>query len=120
MAHPIDIAVGKRLRQLRLIRKITQTDLGERLGVTFQQVQKYEKGTNRISASKLWLLSQELKISIGYFFQDMKGKEVQTLPKLSAAAFELATLFDANPHETVQRRLLQLFRAVNAAGEDTT
>ncbi len=116
MANPIDIAVGKRLRQIRLIRNISQTDLGERLGISFQQIQKYEKGANRISASKLWLLAQELEVSVSYFFEDMKEREVKALPELSAAALELAALFDANPHEDVQKCLLYLFRDVDAAG----
>jgi transcriptional regulator with XRE-family HTH domain len=69
--NPIDIHVGARVRLLRNLLGIRQTDLGKALGVTFQQVQKYEKGTNRISASRLFNLSRVLGEPISYFFEDL-------------------------------------------------
>ena len=68
---PIDIHVGARVRLRRNLLGISQTDLGKALGVTFQQVQKYEKGTNRISASRLFNLSRVLGEPISYFFEDL-------------------------------------------------
>ena len=67
--HPVDKHVGNRLRQLRALRGITQTALADETGVTFQQVQKYEKGANRISASRLWEISRVLDVPIASFFE---------------------------------------------------
>ncbi len=69
--NPVDVHVGGRVRQRRLLLGMTQSDLAEALGLTFQQVQKYERGANRIGASRLFHLSQILDVSIVYFFGDM-------------------------------------------------
>ena len=68
--NPADKYAGARLRTSRLARKMSQTELGEALGVTFQQVQKYEKGTNRISASRLQQIANVLDVPITFFFDD--------------------------------------------------
>ncbi len=68
---PIDIRVGTRLRQRREERDITQTVLGAVIGVSFQQIQKYEKAKDRISASRLYRAAQFLGIEINYFFDDL-------------------------------------------------
>ena len=68
--HPVDVAVGNRVRGRRILMGMSQERLGKELGVTFQQVQKYEKGTNRISASRLADISKILDVSPGYFFED--------------------------------------------------
>lgn len=67
--HPIDRHVGARVRQRRMFIGMSQEQLGERLGLTFQQIQKYEKGTNRISASRLWEMSKILDVPIEFFFE---------------------------------------------------
>jgi transcriptional regulator with XRE-family HTH domain len=67
--HPTDVYVGSRLRMRRMMLGVTQEKLSEGLGVTFQQVQKYEKGVNRISASRLQHLSHLLKVSAPFFFE---------------------------------------------------
>jgi transcriptional regulator with XRE-family HTH domain len=69
--HPVDMHVGLRLRQRRTLLGITQEKLGDALGLTFQQVQKYERGTNRIGASRLFHLSRLLTVPVGYFFDEM-------------------------------------------------
>lgn len=69
--HPIDLHVGKRMRQRRTLLGLSQERLAEALGLTFQQVQKYERGTNRISASRLYELGRVLEVPIGYFFDDL-------------------------------------------------
>ena len=68
---PIDVHVGARLRQRRTLLGMTQTNLGDTIGVSFQQMQKYERGVNRISASRLFALSRVFDVSIEYFFDDM-------------------------------------------------
>ncbi len=68
----IDTAVGQRIRQRRKALGLSQTELAERVGVKFQQVQKYETGVNRVAASRLWKISETLKVPITYFFEDLE------------------------------------------------
>ncbi len=72
--HPVDVHVGSRVRLRRTLRGMTQTDLGDAIGLTFQQVQKYERGMNRIGASRLYKLSHVLDVPINYFFEGMPSK----------------------------------------------
>ena len=67
---PIDVHVGGRLRTLRIMMGFSQEKLGDHLGITFQQIQKYESGKNRISASRLLEATRLLKVPVGYFFED--------------------------------------------------
>jgi transcriptional regulator with XRE-family HTH domain len=71
--HPVDRLVGQRVRLARIAKGLSQTGLGHAVGVTFQQIQKYEKGANRISASRLSDLAAILGVNIGYFFEDGDG-----------------------------------------------
>ncbi|SDI31858.1 helix-turn-helix domain-containing protein [Lutimaribacter saemankumensis] len=71
MSHPVDIHVGKKLKQLRVLRGMTQTEVAQGLNISFQQVQKYELGRNRISASKLFEISQILGVAPSYFFEGL-------------------------------------------------
>ena len=67
--HPIDVHVGRRVKMRRMLIGMSQEKLGEQLGLTFQQVQKYEKGANRIGASRLWDLSRILDVPVRFFFE---------------------------------------------------
>ena len=69
--HPVDRHVGRRVCDKRISLGYNQSDLGRALGLTFQQIQKYEKGANRISASKLWDIARFFKVDIGYFFEGL-------------------------------------------------
>ena len=69
--HPIDTHVGKRVRIRRKILSMSQTKLGDAIGLTFQQIQKYERGANRIGASRLFELSEVLDVPVSYFFDDL-------------------------------------------------
>src|SRR6266849_8117471 len=71
--QPTDKYVGARVRMRRMMLGMSQTNLGEKLGLTFQQVQKYEKGTNRIGASRLQHISQILKVPVAFFFEGVSG-----------------------------------------------
>lgn len=73
--NPIDIHVGSRVRLQRMLRGISQEKLGEQLGLTFQQVQKYEKGVNRIGASRLFDLANVLGVPIQFFYDEAPGGE---------------------------------------------
>ncbi len=72
---PIDQHIGPKLRAKRLELGLSQEELGKAANITFQQIQKYEKSTNRISASTLFRLAQHLKVKIGYFFEDITTEE---------------------------------------------
>lgn len=71
--NPIDIHVGGRIRLRRNMQGMSQERLGEQLGITFQQIQKYEKGTNRVGASRLQEISSILQVPVAYFFEDAPG-----------------------------------------------
>ncbi len=73
----IDVHVGNRIRMRRQIVGMSQEKLGELLGITFQQVQKYEKGTNRISASRLYYAAKTLGVQVQFFFEDLPGVDDQ-------------------------------------------
>lgn len=70
MAHEVDSLVGRRIRQRRWYTGISQQELANRVGVKFQQIQKYETGANRVSASRLWQIAQGLDVDISYFFSE--------------------------------------------------
>ncbi len=75
--NPIDIHVGNQLRVRRTLRGLSQTELAAAVGLTFQQVQKYEQGTNRISASRLYRLANVLRVSVLYFFEGIPTEPSQ-------------------------------------------
>jgi transcriptional regulator with XRE-family HTH domain len=71
MSHPVDLHVGKRLKQIRTLRNMSQTDVAKRLELSFQQIQKYEVGSNRIAASRLFDLARVLDVPTSYFFEGL-------------------------------------------------
>jgi transcriptional regulator with XRE-family HTH domain len=110
---PIDIHVGKRIKLRRTLLHISQEQLAGDIGVTFQQVQKYESGHNRVSASRLFDISRVLNCPIAYFFEDI-GPETtgdRTTPQARSgeAAAEEAAAFDADPMQRTET--LELVRA---------
>ena len=109
---PIDVHVGTRVRRRRTLLGMSQEKLGEALGLTFQQVQKYERGINRIGASRLFDLGRVLDVPIGFFFDDMPD----TMSGLTEAVTSRKASFAANHQgfedETVNKReTLELVRA---------
>ena len=83
--NPIDVHVGKRVRLRRTMLGLSQEKLGDSLGITFQQIQKYEKGSNRIGASRLQQLSEILKTPISFFFEEVPGSEKAAIDGMSEA-----------------------------------
>ena len=71
--NPVDVHVGSRVRLRRTMEKMSQEKLGDALGVTFQQIQKYEKGSNRIGASRMQQIAETLKVPVSFFFEDAPG-----------------------------------------------
>jgi len=97
--HPVDRHVGRRVAEKRVALGYNQSELGNALGLTFQQIQKYEKGANRISSSKLWDISRFFKVDIGYFFiglskdeQDLAGIVVPGFDPTTRKSIEIARL----------------------------
>ena len=103
--HPIDIHVGSRLRLRRLAVGLSQERLAKSIGITFQQIQKYERGTNRIVASRLHDLARVLNVPVGYFFSEMDESE---LPDSAPTAREEAVVM--SPDLMAEKETLDLIR----------
>lgn len=93
--NEVDVTVGRNVRRIRNLIGMSQETLGAKLGLTFQQVQKYEKGTNRISASKLVAVSHALECSIDQLFAGVEAStNTVPIPHISTAALKVASQFD--------------------------
>lgn len=111
MPHPTDVHVGRRIREARVAKGMTQTDLGNALGISFQQVQKCEKGTNRVGSSRLWAICAVLDQPITYFFDGLsKVNASEPEPVLSSAAIRLAKEIDGLDDDAVKNQFLRLVR----------
>jgi len=103
--NPVDVHVGKRLRQRRTLLGMSQEKLGELLGLTFQQVQKYERGTNRIGSSRLFRLACVLEVPVAYFFEGLQ--EDGTAP----GGLAVPPASSAESNQMDRRETLELVRA---------
>src|SRR5579872_3514428 len=107
MSHPVDVHVGKRLRQRRTILGLSQEAIGNAIGVTFQQVQKYERGVNRMGSSRLFEFSKILSVPVSYFFEGLEKVAGQSTSQSGVA--EDALTFE---HEKIStRETLEIMRA---------
>ena len=106
---PVDVHVGARVRVRRTLLGMNQTKLGEALGVSFQQMQKYENGANRISASRLFDLSRLFDVPIGFFFDDMPTAVAASSPALGDAVAKEPPSYELGP--MAKRETLELVRA---------
>jgi transcriptional regulator with XRE-family HTH domain len=118
MAHHVDVHVGKRIRHRRWMIGLTQQQLAGRVGIKFQQIQKYETGANRVSASRLWDIADALDVAVPFFFEGLVGETARdTAPAGSVdllsdrEALELVRSYYALP-DTQRRRFLDLARAL--------
>ena len=84
--NEVDVLVGQRLRELRMLAGLSQSDLASTIGLTFQQLQKYERGVNRISASKVYLLARHLNVPVSALFADMDGSKAGDIAADSGVA----------------------------------
>ncbi len=115
--NSVDMHVGKRVRLRRTLLGLSQEQLGDALNLTFQQVQKYERGTNRISASRLWDISQILDTSISYFFEDMSPQTKLGSPR-KVNREEQKLLEDDFERDPISRReTLELVRTYYSISE---
>ena len=103
-SHPIDVHVGKRLRQKRTLMGLSQAAIANAIGVTFQQVQKYERGINRMSASRMYDFARAMGVPVAYFFDDYSNDtRMPGMAENAAPAFE---------HEnTSTRETMEIMRA---------
>ena len=113
MPHPIDIRVGLNLRVARISQGLSQSALAEKLGISFQQVQKYERGSNRVSASRLWEFSEALGLDIRYFFSSGEDKlasepDMNDLQDKYGKTIRLASKIERIPDRNVRDNLLSL------------
>lgn len=119
MRHPVDVHVGQRVRQRRWMMGITQQQLGDDVGIKFQQIQKYETGTNRVSASRLWDIAATLGVPVAFFFEGLEGQAADTGEErgdvlTDKEANELVRAYYTIP-ETQRRRLFDLARVLSDA-----
>ena len=119
MKHPVDIHVGKRVRQRRWMVGVTQQQLAEAVGIKFQQIQKYETGMNRVSASRLWDIADALDVPVSYFFEGLEGGDASGENHsihgdllADKEALELVRSYYAIP-ENQRRRLFELARVLS-------
>jgi transcriptional regulator with XRE-family HTH domain len=114
-----EIEMGKKIRLRRVEQRISQSDLGRRLGLSFQQVQKYEKGVNRVGAIRLQQIATALDVSVTFFYDsDGETKEVESLLFLdSAFSLRLLRAYSKIKDQIIQRQMVSLMEAV-AGNED--
>ncbi len=135
--NPIDMHVGSRVRLRRNMLGMSQEKLGEHLGITFQQIQKYEKGTNRVGASRLQAIASVLKVPVSFFFEDAPGIDVSPAKGMaeentggyvydflnSAEGLQLNRSFMKISDAKVRRKIIDLVKALpsglQALGSDT-
>jgi transcriptional regulator with XRE-family HTH domain len=125
----IDVHVGARLHQRRILLGMSQEKLGETIGLSFQQIQKYERGANRIGASRLYDLCKVLDVPVGYFFEDVPEDVAASSPRhlrgdskvpvarvldpmAKRETLELARAYYKIPDPKVRKRMFELVKAV--------
>ncbi len=133
--NAIDMHVGRRVRMRRTLLGMSQEQLGEALNITFQQVQKYERGSNRISASRLWDIGQILDVPVSFFFEEMSDDTKELSPRKMKAGeaaeaeaaetpldpvarretLELVRAYYRIPNPTVRKRIVELTKALGGA-----
>lgn len=122
MAHLVDVHVGKRIRQRRWLVGMTQQKLAESVGIKFQQIQKYETGANRVSASRLWDIADALEVDVAFFFEGLRNEAEKVAEDKTTSipaemmgdkeAMDLVRSYYAIP-ENQRRRLFELARVLS-------
>jgi transcriptional regulator with XRE-family HTH domain len=124
LPHPTDIAVGQAIRQRRLLAEMSQGALGERIGVSFQQIQKYERGTNRVSASMLVEIARALKTDVRRFFDEVtQNDNIATddaVRNMTRETVILARAFGQIENTRLRHKILELVKAAALLEEEDT
>ncbi len=123
--HPVDVHVGNRVKQRRVMQGMSQEQLGSNLGLTFQQIQKYEKGANRVSASRLWDIADALGVTTSFFYEGLRrgdalsggfaeaGQEHFTSQVNSTEGLKLNRYFTRIEDPQVRRKILDLVKTLS-------
>lgn len=119
MKHTVDVHVGKRIRHRRWMIGMTQQQLAERVGIKFQQIQKYETGMNRVSASRLWDIAQVVDVPVSFFFEGLTEgqtdkQDVEGDILADKEALQLVRAYYAMP-EAQRRQIFELARVLSDA-----
>lgn len=112
MSHPVDVHVGQKLKQIRTLRRYSQTDVANKLGLSFQQIQKYEIGSNRIAASRLFELAQIFDLSPAYFFDGLYEAVHSDAPPRDSG-MEIVSALAAIKDETVKSRIVTFIEDIS-------
>ena len=118
MTHAVDVRVGKRLRHRRWMIGMTQQQLADKVGLRFQQIQKYETGLNRIAASRLWEIAQALEVPVSFFFEGFDTNQHQASEEDIRAdkdAVQLVRAYYAMP-QAQRHQIFELARVLSSLG----
>ncbi len=113
-SHPVDVHVGMRMRQRRTLLGMSQTKVGDAVGLTFQQIQKYERGSNRVGSSRLYEFAKVLDVPVSYFFDEMPSNALAGRPMSGRdrkGFGEAGTPFEQQKDPFIKRETLELVRA---------
>lgn len=129
--NPVDIHVGSRIRLRRTLLGMSQEKLGGAIGLTFQQVQKYERGTNRVGSSRLYQLAKVLNVPVSFFFDDMpqevagdhggfreSAEPFDDNPLTKRETLELVRAYHRIPSAAVRRRVFELMKSLAESGSN--
>ncbi len=120
-SHNVDVHVGLRMRQRRSLLGMSQTAVGDAVGLTFQQIQKYERGSNRIGSSRLFEFAKVLDVPVSYFFDEMPANALAGRPMSGRGRKgfgEAGTPFEQEKDPLIKRETLELVRAYYKIRED--
>jgi len=117
VTNHLDSEIGLRLRQARLIENLTQSGLADKLDISFQQVQKYENGTNRISSSRLWAISRVLGLPITYFYDGLDDvvSDIKDDVIVPDRTIRVARMLNEMPDGDVKDKMFGLIKAFSQA-----
>lgn len=112
MVHPVDTHVGKRIKEIRTIRGLTQSNVADHLGISFQQLQKYETGANRVSASRMFELSKLLNITPSFFFEGLDGQNYDSMPPMDMETARIASALSRIKNKKLKNRINTLISEI--------
>ena len=115
MPHSVDVTVGNRVREMRIRKGLSQQALGEQVGVSFQQIQKYERGTNRMGSSRLVQIADVLDVPVSSFFEGLgkaEASDVEEGGPLNVKASKVARDWQRIDDERLQSKVAEMMRAL--------
>jgi len=120
MPHPVDVHVGKRVKEIRTVRGLTQSNVASQLGISFQQLQKYETGANRVSASRMFELSKLLGVTPSFFFEGLEGESYESMPAMDMETARIASVLSNITNEKLKRRIHTLISEIARSDSSNT